>query len=471
MAIQKGGGNTWDEGQLKPVAKITLDLPAVTHYVTTFDIIEEAWSEDNWSGLGWIQANSLFDTDNPLTIGWDETADNMTGFNLFASDGWSGSQDSGKSYRLEGDEPFADFYFPDKFPKGQGISNCIKYPNTSVVPPTPDWVPIFVDPVGVTVDFTGYELTSDDIFTLTYSTKGSSDNPSFNVAGITLTGADIPDDTNTLGVDESLTHLTAVNGVYKFIWKLRFFTSGSPLTLLTGVIDIPVTRGSTFSINTTGGGQYSFWNQYRYTGTPTGRFMEDFESVVDWTIYNSSSNGTYYDYNTWSYQNYDRPTNNWVVGTPESYERSSNVTAQSTGQALMVRGAGAGAWGSYDSNRYDYLDLPVNVPITAGTGGFDLKLSYGLRSDLSDGDSVEVQVVLSSGDVYGLGYFDRWSNNTVTNYWDQNIVEGWMTYTASSSTIYNFSGTIDTIRFRFISDNWYQSRGIIIDNVHLSTVE
>jgi hypothetical protein len=442
--------------ELKPIFRLSLD-PAVTHYEAAFDLLKLSASISSGGyGFSWLEANSLFDEGNP--------ADNMKGYYLFASDGYSYNS-TGSSYDLEGPNSLLDlhtFSFPNRFPKGQGLSNYIEYPEPGLTH-AGEWIPIIQGNGGVMSNLSTNELTSEDIITITYTTAADDPvKPKLNVNGIEYDETSCTNDPIT---GNPVTYPIFDNTLNLNKWDFQFRFVSGPVTPITGV-DISATKGNWYGITVTQG-KYYFWNQYLYRGQVTPLMSESFEGTPALTL--TSDTSYFWDYNTYAYQPYDRGINNWSVGTPDpSSDRTTNVEnlGLSTGQTLNLRGASAGTWGGYDPDRYDYVDITVGSAIASGS---DLMLKFSQRSDMADGDWVQVWAVMDDGyTTYNFGYFNRWSS-TVTNYWDSSIIDGWQRYSSTYSWV--SGGTIAKLRFAFYSDGFSQGRGITIDDVQLSSLQ
>jgi hypothetical protein len=452
MAIKTDSSYSSYADELHPAMKIALD-PSKTHYVAVFDLIANSSGNMSSTGFNWLNAGSLFSEYN--------TSGKMTGYYLFASDGWSNNSGNGSSYELEGTDPLdtKSFNFYQNFPKGKGLSNYVEFP--APAPATDVWIPIIQGSGSVSANVSKSDVTDADVITVTYKTPNASDDPKLQI-----NNSGNYTHTTTSGTLDSASNL------YVYEFKIRF--QGNATTVLSdNQVDYLASKGTYYYLTFTGG-NLGYWASYRYLGAVTNLAQENFDSSTPLTIA-THTDSWYYDYSTYSYKQYSSAGNNWQMGLPDLGDRSTDIETKliSTNNALMVRGFSAGTSGSYDRYRSDYVEIPLGggSGVTVPSGGGDLLLSFNERSDFADSDYVYVEAVLDSGYTFSLGSIDRWSSTlSSNNSWDTSIVDGWKTFSATQSGV--TAGTvISKLRFNFYSDGYWESRGITLDNVKLDIVQ
>ena len=193
----------------------------------------------NYSGgLSWLSSDYF-------TIGG---TNDMTGFYLFASDGWSYSTDTSKDYELTNGGNHS-FSFPDRFPRGQGISDCCSLTD-------PGFKPIYHG--GWTNTFSGSNYSSIDSttkMTLTYYSRVNTENPTLNVGSYTLNPNSDPVESTDYGL-------------YAWTFNVGFSTYDYSTNTAVSVVDnysvVPLYNGSSCYISSQNSTYYYYANYYYY---------------------------------------------------------------------------------------------------------------------------------------------------------------------------------------------------------------
>jgi hypothetical protein len=174
----------------------------------------------------------------------------MTGYYLFASDAWSYSSNTSKTYDIDlyNEVGNHSFTFPDRFPVGQGISACSRLlsPSFVTIINTDGWAGPATTTVGV-----------GSAITLTYTSSNSSSYPSLNFYG---QGGSYP---YYYGISSPMAPTLDSNGKYVWTFNLEFTDYGNPFTYVTNdgatIIYVPIDGDFNLSSQNTWDSYYAYY--------------------------------------------------------------------------------------------------------------------------------------------------------------------------------------------------------------------
>lgn len=187
---QTGAGQAFE---FLPLVTVSL-LGKTDSFTTEINLLD--LQRDGYMGVPWLNADYF-------TMG---SQDFMAGLYIFASDGWSytSSASSSQSHELSG-QPGVFFSFPDRFPMGQGVSNC--YGTTSFEP--------ILSLTGWSTDYAGGTMSLAASMTLSYYSDSQLEDPKLNVSSYAV---------------NPVTSAVWDPAISKYVWtfKLRFSAYNYP---------------------------------------------------------------------------------------------------------------------------------------------------------------------------------------------------------------------------------------------------
>jgi len=240
MGVQsESNSSAYSTVELHPLTTISVgsDFTSATADVNLLSLVS-----GSSNGLSWL-SSEYFAKDG---------YNNMTGYYLFASDGWSYSSNTSKTYDISGGDSHS-FTFPDRFPMGQGLSACASLTDLT----TPAFMQI-INPDGWATTSATTVGVGDTII-LTYTSSNSSAYPCLNFYG---QGGSYPYYYNLYS---PLAPVQDSKGKYVWTFNLQFTAYGNPNTYVTddgNTLFVPI--DGAFNLYSQNTWEYSYSAYYSY---------------------------------------------------------------------------------------------------------------------------------------------------------------------------------------------------------------